>query len=108
MYFAHRSIRAVALLLVSSLSGTVTFPQAVKFIRNASEPLPLSSMPVGRAPCSRDSGSAVAAPYAASAVSSDADAPCDTPPVSVPSVNPCNPHKLGQKGCEAPRDMVQE
>jgi hypothetical protein len=108
MYSAHRSIRAVALLIVSSLSGTVAFPQAVKFIRNAAEPLPLSTMPVGRAPCSPDSGSAVAAPYAAVAASSDAGAPCDTPPVSVPAVNPCNPAKPGQRGCEAPRDLVQE
>ncbi len=108
MYSALRSIRAVALLIVSSLSGTLAFPQAVKFIRNAAEPLPLPTTPVGRAPCSRDSGRAVAVPYAATAASSDAGAPCDTPPVSVPSVNPCNPAKAGQRGCEASRDPVQE
>ena len=32
----------------------------------------------------------------------------DTPPVSVPSVNPCNPASLTQVGCKALRDLVQE
>jgi hypothetical protein len=108
MYSAPRSIRAVALLFLSSISGTVAFPQAVKFIRNAADPLPLVNIAVGRAPCTRDSGSAVAGPYTATAVASDAGAPCDTPPVSVPLVNSCNPASPAQIGCAAPRDLVRE
>ena len=112
MYSARRYIPAVTLLFImSSLSGTVAFPQAVKFIRHAADPLPLANMLVGRAPCARDSGSAVTAPpaaTAATAASSDLGSPCDTPPVSVPSVNPCNASSPAQIGCHAPRDLVQE
>jgi len=72
MYSARRYIPAVTLLLImSSLSGTVAFPQAVKFIRHAADPLPLANMLVGRAPCARDSGSAVTAPPAATAATAE-------------------------------------
>ena len=108
MYSARGSILAVALLFMSSLSGTVTFPQAVKFIHHAAVPLPVANLPVGRAPCTKDSGSAAAAPYAATAASGDLASPCGTPPVKLPSVNPCNPAGLAQSGCDAPRDLVQE
>ncbi len=109
MYSARRNIPAVTLLFImSSLSGTVAFPQAVKFIRRAADPLPLGNMLVGRAPCARDSGSAVTAPHAAIAASSDLGSPCNTPPVKVPSVNPCNASSPAQIGCHAPRDLVQE
>jgi hypothetical protein len=108
MYSALRSIRAVALLMVSSFSGTVAFPQAVKSIHHAADPLPLAYMSSGRAACTGDPGSAVAAVNVATAVGSDAGAPCDMPPVNVPAVNPCNPAKPGQRVCEAPRDLVQE
>ena len=109
MYSARRNIPAVTLLFImSSLSGTVAFPQAVKFIRRAADPLPLANMLVGRAPCRRDSGSAVTAPHAAIAASSDLGSPCNTPPVKVPSVNPCNASSPAQIGCHAPRDLVQE
>jgi hypothetical protein len=109
MYSAPRNIRAVVLLFImSSLSGTVALPQAVKFIRRAADPLPLANMLVGRASCTRDSGSAVPAPHAATAAGSDLGPPCDTPPVNVPSVNPCNASSPVQIGCHAPRDLVQE
>src|SRR2546429_5715925 len=109
MSSARRNIPAVTLLFImSSLSGTVAFPQAVKFIRRAADPLPLANMLVGRAPCRRDSGSAVTAPHAAIAASSDLGSPCNTPPVKVPSVNPCNASSLAQIGCKGPRDLVQE
>src|SRR5712692_1754940 len=109
MFSASRSIRAVAILILSSFSGTVALPQAVKFIRHAADPLPLANLSPGRAPCTMDPGSAVVARYAATSVSSDAGAPCDTPSVSVPPVNPCNPAaRPGQIGCDAPKDRVQD
>ena len=108
MCSAPRRIRAVSLVFISSLSGTAAFPQAVKFIRHAADPLPLANLPLGRAPCTSDSGSAVSAPYAASPATGDAGSPCDTPPVIVPSVNPCNPANTAQTGCNAPRDLAQE
>ena len=113
MYSAHRSILAVALLFVSSLSGTVAFPQAVKFICRAADPLPLANVPVGQAPCIRDSERAAVTPYAATVASGDAHSPCDTPPmivprVIVPSLNPCNPSNAAQAGCSPPKDLVQE
>jgi hypothetical protein len=108
MYSAPRSILAVALFFMPSLSGTVAFPQAVKLIRHAADPLPLANLPVRRAPCTKDSGSAVSAPYGSTPATGDAGSPCDTPPVNVPSVNPCNPASLAQLGCHAPRDLVQE
>ena len=108
MYSAPRNIRAVVLLIMSSLSGTVALPQAVKFIRRAADPLPLANMLVGRAPCARDSGSAVPAPHAATAAGSDLGSPCDTSPVNVPSTNPCHASSPAQIGCQAPRDPVQE
>jgi hypothetical protein len=98
MYSASRSIRAVALLILSNLSGTAAFPQAVKFIRDAIDPLPYAKLPVGIAACG-DTGSALA---------SAASAPCDTTPVSVPLVNPCTAAKPGQWGCEEPRGLAQK
>jgi hypothetical protein len=103
MYSAPGRILAVALFFMSSLSGTIAFPQAVKFIHHAADPLPIANMPLGRAPCTRDSGSAVFTPYAAAPAAGDANSPCDTPPV-----NPCNPASLAQVGCLALRDLVQE
>ena len=101
MYSASSSIRAVALLVLSGLSGTVAFPQAVKFIRNA-DPLPLAYMASGNATCRIEPGNSAAA--------GDATAPCDTAPalVSVLPVNPCNPSKPGQWGCELPADLVKK
>jgi hypothetical protein len=97
MYSASRSIRAVALLIVCNLSGAVAFPQGVKFIHDAVDPLPFAKLPVGMAACA-------SAPR--NALASAASAPCDTTPVSVPSVNPCPAAKPGQWGCEAPRDLA--
>lgn len=113
MYSAHRSILAVALFFISSFSGTTAFPQAAKFIRNAAEPPPLANASAGRAPCIRPSERPPVTPYPAAAASSDADSPCDTPPVIVPSmiapsVSPCNPSSPAQAGCNPPRDLVQE
>jgi hypothetical protein len=108
MYSASRSIQAVAILILSSFCGTAAFPQAVKFIRHAADPLPLANISAGRAPCIRDPRGGVAAPDAAVPVTGDASAPCDAPPVTTPLVNPCNPAKPGKIGCEAPRDLVQE
>ena len=110
MYSAPGSIRAVAFLVMSSLSGTLAFSQGVKFIRHAADPLPLANMSSGRAPCTMGSASAVVAAYPATSVTSDPSAPCDTPSVSVPPVNPCNPAaaRPWQVGCDAPRDLVQE
>src|SRR5256884_9481104 len=86
MYSARRNIPAVTLLFImSSLSGMVALPQAVKFIRRAADPLPLANMLVGRAPCARDSGREVPAPHAATAAGSELAAPCDTPAVTTPS-----------------------
>ncbi len=108
MYSAPRNTHAVVLLIMSSFSGTVALPQAVKLIRRAADALPLANLLVGRAPCTRDSGSAVPAPHAATAAGSDLGSPCDTPSVNVPSVNPCNASSPAQIGCHAPRDLVQE
>jgi len=93
---------------MSSLSGTVALPQAVKFIRRAADPLALANMLAGRAPCAIDSGSAVSAPYTATPATGDVNSRCDTPPASEPSVNPCNASGQAQTGCHAPRDLVQE
>jgi len=107
MYSESRSIRAVALFVVSSLFGTVVFPQAVKFIRNA-DPLPLATMSSGKAPCTIESGSTIAARYKDTAAVGDAGAPCETVPASLPLINPCNPAQSAQWGCEAPKDLVQK
>ena len=111
MSSAHRSILAVTLFFISTFPGTAAFPQAVKFIRHPADPLPLANVPVAPVPC--DSERAPVTRYAAAAGSSDADSPCDTPPVIVPSVivpsvNPCNPSSPAQPGCNPPRDLVQE
>src|SRR6266852_2523805 len=108
MYSALWNTRAVAVLFMSSLSGTVAFPQAAKFIRRTAEPLAFADIPLVRAPCTREPGRAAADSNAATVASGDPGSPCDTPPVSVPSVNPCNPASQEQIGCPAPRDRVQE
>lgn len=108
MYSAPSSIRAVAALILSSLCGTASFPQGIKFIRRASDPLPLTNMSAGRTPCTKVSASATVTGDAGIAVPDEAAAPCDTPPVTMPSVNPCNPARPGKTGCPAPRDPVQE
>jgi len=108
MYSTPRSIRAVAILLMLSLSGTLALPQSVKFMRHAANPLPLAKMSSSRASCTMDSGSAVVAEYAATLATSNTGAPCDTPSVSVPRVNPCmSAGRPGQTGCDAPKDRVQ-
>jgi hypothetical protein len=88
---------------MSSLSGAVAFPQSAKFIRRTADPLSLANIPVDRAPCAETLRSA-AAP---STASGDAGSPCDTPPVRVPSVNPCNPASPAQIACHTLRDLVQ-
>ena len=108
MYSAPRSILAVAVFLMSSLSGTVAFPQTVKFIRRAAEPLPVANLPLGRAPCIRESGSAVSLSYPATPARGDVKSPCDASAMSMRSVNPCNPASLTQIGCKTSRDLVQE
>jgi len=108
MYSVTRSILAVAVLFISSLCGTVAFPQAAKFIHHAADPWPLANMTLSRVPCTRERESAAADSNAATAASRGPDSACDTPPVSAPSVNPCSPAGLGRSGCPAPRDAVQE
>ncbi len=118
MYSALRRILAVALPFVLCFSGTAAFPQAVKFIRRAADPLPLANLTIGRAPCTKDSSSAVDSNAATAATGDSASSPegadrsdtptCDAPPMSVPSANPCSPTGLAQTGCDARRDLVQE
>ncbi len=108
MYSARRSILAVVVFFMPSLSGTVAFPQAVKFIRRAADPLPLAYTSLGRAPCTKEPGSTAAVPNAATPETGDVNSRCDTPSVRAPSLNPCNAPSLGQVGCHAPRDLVQE
>jgi hypothetical protein len=93
---------------MASLSGTVAFPQAAKFIRRTADPMPLADMPVGRAPCTGEPGRAAADSNAATVASGVPGSPCDTPPLKVPFVNPCNPASPAQTGCLAARDPVQE
>jgi hypothetical protein len=106
MYSARRSVLAVALLIVLNFSGTMAFPQTIKYMRHVADPLPLSDSPVGRAPCTRDSGSAASALNAVTPATSDADSPCDVPLGSMPSANPCNPPSPAQVGCNVRRDPV--
>lgn len=106
MFSPSLGIRAVALLFVSCLSGTVAFPQAVNFIRRAADPLPRPNLRAGRAPCTSDSGGGVSGPFAATPASAGLSATCDTVAVSVPSANPCSPSSLAQIGCNASTDLV--
>jgi hypothetical protein len=108
MYSARRSILAIAVLFMSSLSGIAAFPQAVKFIHRAADPLPLANLAASRASCARDSANAAAATHAATGTNGDADAPCDLRPVIALSVNPCKRAGLAQTGCDAPRDLARE
>jgi hypothetical protein len=114
MYSAHRNILAVALFFASSFSGTAAFPQAVKFIRHAADPVPLGNAPLGLAPCIKDSGkAAVTTAYAITAAISEADSPCNTPsaivpPPIAPSINPCNPAGPAQSGCNPRTDPVPD
>jgi hypothetical protein len=109
MYSAPRNIRAVTLLFIlSSLSGTAAFPQSIKFIRRAVDPLPLAYASLGRAPCTREPANTAAVPNAASPVTDDVNSRCEAPPLNVPTVNPCKASSPAQTGCNAPRDLVQE
>ena len=111
MYSAYRSIWAVTILtlMMVNLSGTPSFPQAVKFIRDPADPLPLAKMSAGRAPCAMELGGPVSATYAAKSAIPDSGSPCDTPTVSVSPMNPCNSAvRPGQVGCEAPKDRVPD
>jgi hypothetical protein len=103
MYSVPRGILAVAVVLVSGLSGTEAFPQAINFIRHAGDPLPLTKSDLGRAYCTDRSGSEVHALHPPTS----ADSPCDTAAVSVPRVSPCNPATFTPLGCAPTRDMVQ-
>ncbi len=109
MYSAYRSIRAVTILslMMANLSGTPSFPQTVKFIRDAADPLPLAKMSAGRATCAMELGGPVSATYAAKSAIPDSGSPCDTPTVSVSPMNPCN-SAVRQIGCQAPKDRVPD
>ena len=108
MCSASNSIRAVALLILSNLYGAGAFPQTAKFIRDAVDPLPLVSKPLGRAPCTKDYGGTASVSYIAAASAGDTAAPCNTVPVSVPAVNRCIPARELPSGCAAPKDQVRE
>src|SRR5260370_36556303 len=108
MYSAPRRILAVTGVLISSFSGTVAFPQAVKFIRNAADPLPLAKSDPGRGPCTRPSGSEGYAHYPATAAGGEADSPCDTAPVIVSRVAACTPASLAPISCGQATDVVLE
>ncbi len=101
MYSAPRSILAVAVVFISGLTETVSFAQGINFIRHAADPLPVSKTVSSRVPCTNNSRTTTAA-------GGDADVPCDAPPVSVPSLNPCNPATLPQIGCTPATDPVHE
>ena len=105
MYSAFRSTLAAALLFVSTLCEPVASSQAVKFIRHAADPLPFAGRSAVPAPCRRGTGSATADSNAAG-TNGEADVPCDTAPVSMPAVNPCNFASTPQIGCSAPRDSA--
>jgi len=107
MYSVPRGILAVAVVFVSNFSGTEAFPQAINFIRHAADPLPLTKSDLGRAYCTDRLGSEVHALHAPTAAGGEADSPCDTPPVSVPRVNPCNPATFAPLGCGPTSDVVQ-
>jgi hypothetical protein len=107
MWLAPSSIRAVVLLIFSSLCGTMAFPQGINFIRHMADPVPPANMPAGRASCAFATENA-AASYKASVVAGDAALPCDTPAVNAPPMNPCHSAKPAQIGCDSPRDLVQK
>jgi hypothetical protein len=108
MYSAPWRIRAVVFVFVPFFSGTAVFPQAVRFIRRAADPLPLAAVPLGRGACFGEPGSAGAAPPAATEAGGGLDSPCDASPVSAAPVDPCRLASPGKTGCPAPRDPVQE
>jgi hypothetical protein len=108
MYSASRGIRAVILLFASCLSGTIAFSQGVNFIRHVADPLPHANLRVSRAPCAADSGRALSNPNSLTPATGESSSPCDTPPVSALTVNPCGSASPVRTGCNPPRDLVQE
>ena len=108
MYSATWSIRAVVLLFVLSLSGSEARAQITKFIRPAADPLPLAKLPLGPAPCLKDAGSAVSVANAATPSPDGLGSNCDAPPVTAPTVNPCNPSSPAKTRCNGSRDLVRE
>ena len=108
MYSASRGIPAVSLLFVSCLSGTVAFSQSVNFIRHVADPLPLVNLHVSPAPCTAEIGRALSGPNVVTPATGDSSSPCDTPPVSVLPVNPCDSASLARAGCNPSRDLIEE
>ena len=108
MYSAHRSVRAVALLFVCSVSGAATFPQSANLLRNAADPLSVVNLPPTPIPCASYKTAVATTPGAAIAASDVGRSTCDIPAASLPAVNPCNLSNPIRKGCGAPRDEVQE
>jgi hypothetical protein len=108
MYSAHRRTLAVVFLFAPFLSGTAAFPQRVSLIHHSADPLPLATLPLGRGACFGEAVSTGTVALAAAAASAGLDSPCDTPPVRVPSLNPCNPGAPAQGGCYPSRDLAQE
>jgi hypothetical protein len=108
MYSAPWRIRAVVFLFAQFFSGTAAFPQAVRFIRRAADPLSLAAVPLGRGACFGEPGSAGAVAPAATEAGGGLDSRCDASPVSAAPVDPCPLASLGKTGCHAPRDPVQE
>ena len=108
MYSAHRRTLAVVFLVAPFFSGTAAFPQRVSLIHHSADPLALATLPLGRGACFGEAVSTGAVALTATTASAGLDSTCDTPPVKMASVNPCNPGGLAQGGCYPPRDLAQE
>jgi hypothetical protein len=106
MHSATGRIRAVTLFFALGFSGVESRAQLAKFVRTEADPV--YSARLRSAPCTRVAERDSLDTLAAALTSDDAGTPCDTPPVSAPSVNPCNSSKLSNQGCIPFRDVVQE
>lgn len=108
MYSACWSIRAVALLFVLSISGSEASAQFAEFLHPAADPLPPAGPRRGLAACTGVWEREAAVRHAAPPKADDLGAPCDTPPVRVMPVSPCNSPGASKMGCLPSGDPVQE
>src|SRR5207245_1494966 len=106
MSSATWSTRAVVFLFAFSFSASEALPQIAKFIHPAAEPLPLANLPREPGSCVKSAETAIAVSNAATPRPDELNAGCDTPPVTVPTVNPCDLSGSAKMECNVSRDLA--
>lgn len=107
MYSALRSARAVALVVLSGLSGVTTYSQTVQFLSREAASLRFATLSPNPNPCPRGLGSPSTVLREDLSTTNEGHAPCGFTLEDATPVLPCNAASLTRAGCPTV-DFVHE